>query len=541
MNSELSTTQHDARSKNSTDLETQSKRLTPESPRSTQDKTTSCEESTGSIHSSSTAAEQPTKNGKSLKKLKNLKKIAPQKLMDLEAGCSQTSENSQSQETDEYDYEDPFIASEDEEEGGPPPCPDDLFEPKILYKGKWITESELLANMKKRKVSFESEPKEDARLVKKAKAVNHDKGAEGLPPPPPRLERQHAMVAPKKRKYLYQALGHFLTYPGIEGDGWDKDTVLKLLKEKIKAWGNEAKYILVAQENHAAESAGEIHFHVFVKLCTQKNVYPDTWDLEAFDQVLHGNYQSARSFKAVMKYIMKDGDYITDGDFDPDAYIRAAKGKRSYAGELVIKEGKKGLIKAVREDPSLLFDYEKLCRAQQAFSRDCASLELSYDGPREWRPFQRELLDLLDDDPDPRKCYWITDDKGGTGKSTLARYLCLEKEAILLDEGRGRDTLFGYGGQRIVLIDLPRDADQESPDLYSNIERLKNAHYYSAKYAGEMRIYKIPHVIVFANWRPNTTKLSSDRWIIWEIGAIDSSGAGGDIIEMTDGYGRKID
>ena len=526
-------------SQDSTNNATQSRELTHFAIPSLQRSTASDPESNGSKDSSNSAQGTAKKSGtkttkrkltfqdpphskgkkRATPKLKRTKAIRPSlnQLMDLEAEGLGDANSSQSQDEDPTSSDQEFI-DDSEQDGGPPPCADALF-PGTITPGD---------------------------------AAEAPRGTFGTPT----LEEdgvEFVQAQKPKKKYNYQALGHFLTYPGITGDFWTKERVMTCLKMKMTSWGREWKEIMVAQEEHHEEAAeeGSYHFHCWIKLDgkTPKNVYADTWDLFIEEDnhdthLLHGNYQAARSPKNIIKYIAKDGDYLTEGDFDPEAYMAAVKGKRSYAGELVIKEGKAGLMRAVRANPELMFDYEKLCRATQQWERDCAAAELTYDGPTQWRPFQEELIEILSGEPDKRKCFWITDKQGGTGKSTLARYLCLEKGAILLDEGRGKDTLFGYGGQRIVLIDLPRDTDLEGADLYSNIERLKNAHYYCGKYAGEMRIYKIPHVVVFANWDPNTTKLSPDRWEIWRISGMqeDVEGqSGGEIMERSDGFGRTID
>ncbi len=52
---------------------------------------------------------------------------------------------------------------------------------------------------------------------------------------------------------------------------------------------------------------------------------------------------------------------------------------------------------------------------------------------------------------------------------------------------------------------------------YEVIESVKNGIVYNTKYESEMRVYKIPHVIVFSNERPDETKLSHDRWDIIEL------------------------
>ena len=40
---------------------------------------------------------------------------------------------------------------------------------------------------------------------------------------------------------------------------------------------------------------------------------------------------------------------------------------------------------------------------------------------------------------------------------------------------------------------------------------------YNTKYQSEMRVYKIPHVIVISNEEPDKSKLSNDRWDIHKL------------------------
>lgn len=46
---------------------------------------------------------------------------------------------------------------------------------------------------------------------------------------------------------------------------------------------------------------------------------------------------------------------------------------------------------------------------------------------------------------------------------------------------------------------------------YQVIESIKNGQYLNTKYDSAMRIFPIPHLIVFANWYPQEGKLSEDR------------------------------
>lgn len=131
------------------------------------------------------------------------------------------------------------------------------------------------------------------------------------------------------------------------------------------------------------------------------------------------------------------------------------------------------------------------------------------------RRYQKRIADMVSAPADPRKIHWFYDEIGNTGKSWMTQWLCLFKGAIRLCNGRTTDICYAYSGEPIVVFDLTRSVQ----DIlnYQVMEEIKNGMVFSGKYQSCSKMYEIPHVIVFANWRPDESKMSQDRWDIQRI------------------------
>lgn len=64
---------------------------------------------------------------------------------------------------------------------------------------------------------------------------------------------------------------------------------------------------VIAQEKH---EDGSPHVHAFIKYNKKVEWKETKWDIGGY----HGNYQVAKSWKAVERYCKKDGDYIANID-----------------------------------------------------------------------------------------------------------------------------------------------------------------------------------------------------------------------------------
>lgn len=132
------------------------------------------------------------------------------------------------------------------------------------------------------------------------------------------------------------------------------------------------------------------------------------------------------------------------------------------------------------------------------------------------RPWQATLVTLLTSTaPHPRQVLWYWESKGNTGKSTLATYLAFNHNAFLTTGGKYADIALAYNNQSIVVFDFTRDIQERIP--YPVIEGFKNGTLFSGKYQSHMRFFPKPHVVIFANFEPDRTKLSADRWNINKI------------------------
>ena len=132
-----------------------------------------------------------------------------------------------------------------------------------------------------------------------------------------------------------------------------------------------------------------------------------------------------------------------------------------------------------------------------------------------WNHWQKDLIDYLECDVDDRKVRWYVDPKGGQGKTFVSKFLVANGNCVRFENGKSADIKYGYTGQRCVIFDLSRS--QMDHVNYEVIESVKNGIVYNTKYQSEMRVYKVPHVIVFSNEQPDKTKLSDDRWDIHNL------------------------
>lgn len=133
-----------------------------------------------------------------------------------------------------------------------------------------------------------------------------------------------------------------------------------------------------------------------------------------------------------------------------------------------------------------------------------------------WKPWQSRILDILNGPVDSRKVYWIYETEGNVGKSYLAQYLVCNG-AYLCTGGKVQDIQYSYQGQNIVVMDLSRTKAEHMDHLYEMVERWKDGSFLSTKYESVMKVFDVPHVLVFANFAPEREKLSSDRWHVSRI------------------------
>jgi hypothetical protein len=141
------------------------------------------------------------------------------------------------------------------------------------------------------------------------------------------------------------------------------------------------------------------------------------------------------------------------------------------------------------------------------------------------RPFQSEIIGIYNTTPDDRKIYWRYCLSGNSGKTALAKHLCLKGKTIFVN-GKASDVKCAAAkwieqGKPLhcVIFGIPRTCTAEYVS-YSAIEELKDGIFFSGKYESGQVIMDSPHVFVFANFPPDTSKLSMDRWDIKEIAPV---------------------
>lgn len=162
--------------------------------------------------------------------------------------------------------------------------------------------------------------------------------------------------------------------------------------------------------------------------------------------------------------------------------------------------------------PGLFARYPRFAGSIRRLEAEEARRRTKIDIFRSW---QQSLLVALEAAPDPRTVHWLWDRAGGTGKTTFSKHLVDNMQAFYSNGGKHADITYAYNGEKIAIFDFVRSSEEFV--CYSVIEAIKNGILTISKYESQTRIFDPPHVICFANFFPDCTKLSEDRWNIVEL------------------------
>ncbi|GAC77792.1 replication protein, partial [uncultured marine virus] len=126
--------------------------------------------------------------------------------------------------------------------------------------------------------------------------------------------------------------------------------------------------------------------------------------------------------------------------------------------------------------------------------------------PRGW---QLDVLKIIENDPDDRTLHWFYEHNGGVGKTAMCKYLIKKHNAIVLggkaaDIKNGIVTYYEKWGYTPELIVVNYCRSMEEFVSYEGLESMKDMMFYSGKYEGGQVCDACPHVIVFANFEPQT-------------------------------------
>lgn len=232
------------------------------------------------------------------------------------------------------------------------------------------------------------------------------------------------------------------------------------------------------------------------------------------------NGQGGEPWSAV-GYCMKDGDFWEGGD---KVDIQPTKqGQRTdLEGTMKAVKGGASELELYQTHSDTLAKYPKFIeKYRQLIQERNATLELQKE-LQDWSlwKWQRALLATVEKTPDPRKIMWIWSEEGQMGKSGMAQWLVIMKKACLLEPSKKADMahVFASDPKEIVVFDCTRKTEQIGiGPAYSLAEQMKNGTLFSGKYNSRTVLFKKPHVIFFANFQPDMTVWSEDRYDITKL------------------------
>lgn len=114
-----------------------------------------------------------------------------------------------------------------------------------------------------------------------------------------------------------------------------------------------------------------------------------------------------------------------------------------------------------------------------------------------------------------RQVTWYWEPVGNAGKSFLADWLEIKRDAFVVTGGKFADIAYAFNYQEYIVFDFARDQQDRFP--YQLLEDFKNRRIFSTKYASMMKRAVSCKLIVFANFEPERAKLSQDRWDIHRL------------------------
>lgn len=134
--------------------------------------------------------------------------------------------------------------------------------------------------------------------------------------------------------------------------------------------------------------------------------------------------------------------------------------------------------------------------------------------------WQKYIVELIKKRADDRHVYWFYEEYGNSGKSKFGKYLCFHNKNVCLTTAtKSADILTAVNEcYDTYILDFPRTLGQDYCP-YTAIEQLKNGFITDSKLKKESRIlmFDPPHVIIFSNNPPDRSKLSKDRWCVFNI------------------------
>lgn len=133
--------------------------------------------------------------------------------------------------------------------------------------------------------------------------------------------------------------------------------------------------------------------------------------------------------------------------------------------------------------------------------------------------WQKKIIEIIKEEPDDRTINWVWEPEGCKGKTALCKYIlknfplstysCASKSADILS--------IADEDKNIYLLNFTRSQENFAP--WSALEQLKDGLISDSKLKKQSRniIMDSPHIICFANWHPDVSKLSKDRFNIIEL------------------------
>jgi hypothetical protein len=161
-----------------------------------------------------------------------------------------------------------------------------------------------------------------------------------------------AEVQSSRRRFRLCAKKFFCTWPQCDVPS------IEALNNLMEHSGGLVEWAVVAHELH---EDGTDHLHALIAFSRER----DFSSSSCLDFVTgqHGNYQTVRNLRRVLKYVIKDGDFVYHGEPDPESRLRAMEQHKSKVTDVVagkIMEGQ-SVRKVVDEHPGFaLMNLHKL-------------------------------------------------------------------------------------------------------------------------------------------------------------------------------------